>query len=74
MARGTMFGGEAPLAGVSAPVVQDFDATTGADGGLKPADADKDAAGTLKLAASIVVGSLVALWAFGGIVFKDANL
>jgi hypothetical protein len=78
MARGNLFGTDGPLDGTSASVVADFDTdpsvTGSADGGIKAADSDADSRKTLYYAAGTIVAALIALWAFGGIVFKDANL
>jgi hypothetical protein len=77
MARANVFGAETPpIGGVTAPVLKEFDTakTMSADGGITTGTEAAEARATLHLAAGIVVGSLLMLWAFGGIVFKDANL
>lgn len=78
MARGNVWSQDGPLDGQAAQVVQSFDsdpASGGASaGGVKAPDADADSRKTLHYAAGSIVAALVALWFFGGIVFKDANL
>lgn len=67
--------------GSGAPVEAEFGATptvatkaVNAKSVSTTAEASASAKAAVKFAAAIVVGSLVLLWVFGGIVFKNANL
>lgn len=74
MVRGQMWG-DAPLAGRSAPVIEDFDTSpTSTDSGIQAGNEDAKARTTLYRSVGIVVGAVGLLWVFGGIVFKDATL
>lgn len=80
MARRTGFGPtmtDAATSGTSAPVVADFTtdpAVTGDSGKVTPNDADRDAVTTRNMAAATIGLGLIALWLFGGVVFRDAKL
>lgn len=69
---------DVPGATAVAPVVQDYTAdpavSGSADGGIKAGTEDADAKRTMLFAVGTIAGSLVLLWLFGGIVFRDATL